>query len=84
MPQRQVTRYDIEIRPVFETVPKGHRLRLLIGTNDTPHLLPPPMKLLALLGGVHQLQHHTGAVSHVDLRSWTERLSSAGCRAVGG
>ncbi len=67
VPARKVTRYDIEIRPAFQTVEKGHRLRLLIGTGDIPHLLPPPMKLLALLGGVYQLQRSTVAASHVDL-----------------
>ena len=67
MPARTVTRYDIEIRPAFETVEKGHSLRLLIGTGDTPHLLPPPMKLPALLGGVYQLQHNSAAASFIDL-----------------
>jgi putative CocE/NonD family hydrolase len=67
VPAGKVTRYDIEIRPAFETVEKGHSLRLLIGSGDTPHLLPPPMKLLSLLGGVYALQHHAAALSFVDL-----------------
>jgi uncharacterized protein len=67
VPVRKVTRYDIEIRPAFQTVEKGHSLRLLIGSGDTPHLLPPPMKLLSLLGGVYALQHHAAATSFIDL-----------------
>ena len=67
VPVRKVTRYDIEIRPAFQTVEKGHSLRLLIASGDTPHLLPPPMKLLSLLGGVYALQHNTAAASFIDL-----------------
>jgi len=67
VPAGQVTRYDIEIRPAFETVERGHSLRLLISSGDTPHLLPPPMKLLALLGGVYKIQHNSVDASHIDL-----------------
>ena len=67
VPGRQVTRYDIEIRPAFQTVEKGHSLRLLISSGDTPHLLPPPMKLPSLLGGVYALQHNAAAASFIDL-----------------
>jgi putative CocE/NonD family hydrolase len=67
VPQRKVTRFDIEIRPAFQTVAKGHSLRLLVQSNDTPHLLPPPMKLLSLLGGVYALQRNAAAVSFIDL-----------------
>lgn len=56
VPVGQVTRYDIEIRSSFVTVPQGHRLRLKLKTGDTPHLLPPPMKLLELLGGVYRIK----------------------------
>lgn len=52
----EVTRYDVELRPAYTTVPAGHRLRLLVQTGDLPHLLPPPMKLLQLLGGVYGIQ----------------------------
>ncbi|MFZ0141481.1 MAG: CocE/NonD family hydrolase [Aeromicrobium sp.] len=67
VPARKVTRYDIEIRPAFQTVEKGHSLRLLISSGDTPHLLPPPMKLPALLGGVYALQRNAVAASFIDL-----------------
>ncbi len=56
VPVGRTTRYDIEIRSSFVTVPAGHRLRLKVKTGDTPHLLPPPMKLLELLGGVYKVQ----------------------------
>ncbi|WP_110208025.1 CocE/NonD family hydrolase [Nocardioides daejeonensis] len=56
VPVGQSTRYDIEIRPSFVTIPAGHRLRLKVKTGDTPHLLPPPMKLLELLGGLYRVQ----------------------------
>jgi hypothetical protein len=67
VPARKVTRYDIEIRPAFQTVEKGHSLRLLISSGDTPHLLPPPMKLPSLLGGVYALQRNAVAASFIDL-----------------
>lgn len=63
----RVTRYDIEIRPGFLTIPAGHRLRVTVGTGDLPHLLPPPMRLTRLLGGAYDVQHHRGAQSWVDL-----------------
>ncbi|GAA1106438.1 CocE/NonD family hydrolase [Nocardioides dubius] len=56
VPTGATTRYDIEIRSSFYTVPAGHRLRLKVKSGDTPHLLPPPMKLLDLLGGVYGIQ----------------------------
>ncbi|MFS3128992.1 CocE/NonD family hydrolase [Nocardioides sp. Bht2] len=56
VPTGATTRYDIEIRSSFVTVPAGHRLRLKVKTGDTPHLLPPPMKLVELLGGAYTVQ----------------------------
>ncbi|UYM03833.1 CocE/NonD family hydrolase [Solicola gregarius] len=63
----KVTRYDIEVRPAFLTVPAGHRLRMTIGTGDLPHLLPPPLRLPQLLLGVYDVRHEAGAQSWVDL-----------------
>ncbi|WP_067437937.1 CocE/NonD family hydrolase [Nocardioides jensenii] len=67
VPVGAVTRYDIEVRPVFSTVPAGHRLRLLIQSGDTPHLLTSPGRLLNALGGLYDVQHNAVAASFVDL-----------------
>ena len=63
----QRTRYDLEIRPVFETIPKGHRLRLVLGTSDVPHLTPTPQEGLALIGGVFTIDHDASAPSFLEL-----------------
>lgn len=67
VPVGKVTRYDIEIRPSFVTVPAGHRLRLVVKTGDTPHLLPPPTKQLDLLGGIYGVQHNAATPSFLTL-----------------
>jgi putative CocE/NonD family hydrolase len=67
VPVNQVSRQDIEIRPSFVTVPAGHRLRLVLKTGDTPHLLPPPMKQLELLLGMYDIQSNATSPSYVDL-----------------
>ena len=67
VPVNQVSRQDIEIRPSFVTIPAGHRLRLVVKTGDTPHLLPPPMKQLDLLLGVYDLQDNASHPSYLDL-----------------
>ena len=67
VPVNQVSRQDIEIRPSFVTVPAGHRLRLVLKTGDTPHLLPPPMKQLELLLGIYDIQSNATSPSYVDL-----------------
>lgn len=63
----KVTRFDIEIRPAFSTIPKGHSLRVLIGSGDTLHLLPPPTKLLELVLGVYRIQHNATTPSWITL-----------------
>ncbi len=67
VPTNQVSRQDIEIRPSFVTVPAGHRLRLVLKTGDTPHLLPPPMKQAELLLGIYGIQTNAANPSHLDL-----------------
>jgi len=52
----EVTRYDVEVFPTYATLAPGHRLRVTIGTNDFPHLVPTAPQLLNLLGGVYQVQ----------------------------
>lgn len=63
----RVTRYDVGIRPAFLTIPRGHRLRVTVGTGDLPHLLPPPTRLGSLAGGVYDVQHRERAQSWIDL-----------------
>jgi putative CocE/NonD family hydrolase len=67
VPVNQVSRQDIEIRPSFVTIPAGHRLRLVVKTGDTPHLLPPPMKQVDLLLGIYDIQSNADRPSFVDL-----------------
>jgi putative CocE/NonD family hydrolase len=62
-----VTRYDIDLRPVFATLAPGHQLRLVLGTGDLPHLLPTPASGARLLGGVYTVEHAPSAGSWLDL-----------------
>jgi len=66
VPFLKSTEYDIEIRPVFATVPAGHRLRLLLGTGDIPHLLVPPMSAASLVG-LSNIQHSAATPSFLEL-----------------
>jgi hypothetical protein len=43
--------YQIEIFPTDWTIGTGHRLRLVIGTADTPHYQVPLDRLALMLGG---------------------------------
>ena len=63
----EVTRYDIEVRPLFATLAPGHRLRVTIGTGDFPHLLPPFTAYPHLVGGVYDIEHNAAALSWLDL-----------------
>ncbi|MGH9276042.1 MAG: CocE/NonD family hydrolase [Acidimicrobiales bacterium] len=63
----EVTRYDIEIRPLFTTLEPGHRLRVTIGTGDFPHLLPPFQAFPELVGGIYDVEHNQAALSWLDL-----------------
>lgn len=46
----------------------GHRLRVVVKTGDTPHLLPPPMKLPELLLGIYGIQRNATSPSWIDLQ----------------
>ena len=41
----QVTRYDVEVFPTYDTLAPGHRLRITIATSDFPHALPAATQL---------------------------------------
>ncbi|MWA00694.1 CocE/NonD family hydrolase [Actinomadura sp. LD22] len=62
----KLTRYDLQVRPVFATVPAGHRLRVRVATADFPHLIPLA-DLPSLFGGRYTLHHDAAAVSSIDL-----------------
>jgi putative CocE/NonD family hydrolase len=63
----RLTRYDVELRPIFATLPAGHQLRLVIGSGDFPHLLPTPLDGAHLIGGVYEIAHAAQGGSWLDL-----------------
>jgi len=63
----QVTRYDIEVFPTFDTIVAGHSLRVTISSVDTPHLQPIPSQVANLVGGVYQIQRSPRAPSAVEV-----------------
>jgi uncharacterized protein len=63
----QVTRYDVEVFPTYDTLEAGHRLRITIATSDFPHVLPEATQLPDLTGGVYQLEHSATYPSSVEL-----------------
>lgn len=63
----RTTRFDVAIRPVFATVPAGHRLRVVVATSELPHLLAIPGDLANLVGGVYDVQRRAGAASFLHL-----------------
>ncbi len=63
----RTTRFDVAIRPFFATLPKGHRLRVVIATSELPHLVAIPGDLLNLVGGVYDVQRRVGAASFLHL-----------------
>ncbi|NLA34774.1 MAG: CocE/NonD family hydrolase [Actinobacteria bacterium] len=81
VPIGESVRYDIEVRPVFATIPAGHRLRIRIGTADFPHLVPLADRA-SLFGGRYEIEHRLGAESFIDLSVRT-RLRSEVAELVG-
>jgi hypothetical protein len=67
VPAGESVRYEIEVRPVFTTIPAGHRLRLRIATGDFPHLAPPPTALPSLIGGEYRIAHGASLLDLVTL-----------------
>jgi hypothetical protein len=63
----QLTRYDIEVFPTYDTVATGHRIRITLSTDDTPHLVPTAPELVNLLGGIYTVQHSPAAASAVEI-----------------
>jgi len=63
----QVTKYEVEVFPTYDTLQPGHRLRITIATSDFPHALPEATQLPDLTGGVYQLEHTATYPSSVEL-----------------
>ena len=63
----EVTRFDVEIFPTFWRLAAGHRLRVVITTSDTPHLLPIPAQMVNLIGGVYAVQRSPAASSSIQV-----------------
>jgi predicted acyl esterase len=67
VPKGKVTRFDVSVRPVFATIPAGHRLRAVIATSELPHLIAKPEDLVHLIGGSYEVQRRAGAPSFLQL-----------------
>lgn len=63
----QVTRYDVEIRSMFATLPAGHRLRLTLLSSQSPHLVPIPPDLPNFVGGIYKVQRSATAPSSLQV-----------------
>ena len=82
----QVTRYDVEVFPTFDTLAPGHRLRVTVATSDFPHVLPSATQLPNLIGGVYALEHSAAYRSSVELPLITGgagSLPAAGAKPLG-
>ena len=69
VPGGKVTRFDIEIRPTFAQLARGHRLRLTLTTSDLPTLVPTAADEPNLVGGTYEVQRNRLAASYVQLLS---------------
>ncbi len=62
-----LTRYDVEVFPTFDTLEPGHRLRVVVNTDDFPHVFPNATQFPNLIGGVWAVQRTADAPSGVEL-----------------
>jgi putative CocE/NonD family hydrolase len=63
----KLTRFDVPLRPVFATIPTGHRLRVVLATSELPHLIAIPGDLTNLVGGVYAVQRNQAAASFLQV-----------------
>jgi uncharacterized protein len=82
VPLGTVTRFDIEIRPTFDEIASGHRLRLTLTTSDLPTLVPPEPDATNLLGGIYEVQRNQAAASYVELLSTPASQLTSGAKAA--
>ncbi|MFE6954581.1 CocE/NonD family hydrolase [Streptomyces sp. NPDC057696] len=59
--------YEVEVFPTQATIKAGHRIRLTVGTNDSPALIPSVAQTTKLVGGVYDIQHGGTEASYVQL-----------------
>ncbi|MGW4874680.1 CocE/NonD family hydrolase [Streptomyces chartreusis] len=59
--------YDVEVPPIQATIPAGHRIRITVGTNDSPALIPSLAQTVNLLGGTYNIQRGGDQASYVQL-----------------
>lgn len=79
----EVTRFDIEVFPMFARLAAGHQLRVTITTSDVPQLLPIPAQMINLLGGVYRVQRNAGAASSIQLPLAPASAFSTTCEICG-
>lgn len=79
----EVTRFDVEIFPTFWRLDAGHRLRVVITTSDTPHLLPIPAQMVNLIGGVYGIQRSPAAASSIQVPLAPAGAFSTACSVCG-
>jgi predicted acyl esterase len=80
VPPGKVTRFDIEIRPTFAQIARGHRLRLTLATSDLPTLIPTEPDATNLVGGIYQVQRNRAEASHIELLSAPAAALSSGVK----
>ena len=65
------TNYNIEVFPTFATFQAGHRIRLDVGTGDTPHSAPSAPNLAASAGSYFLIDHNPANPSYMTLPTMT-------------
>ncbi|MDO9354975.1 MAG: CocE/NonD family hydrolase [Solirubrobacteraceae bacterium] len=63
----KTTRFDVSLRPVFNTIPAGHRLRVVVATSELPHVLAIPEDFANLAGGIYGVQRNATSASFLHL-----------------
>ena len=72
------TAYDIEVFPTYATFQPGHRIRLDIGTGDTPHMAPSAPNQAASAGSFFLVDRNSNDPSYVTLPTMGGAVVSAG------
>ncbi|MCX4834373.1 CocE/NonD family hydrolase [Streptomyces sp. NBC_01016] len=78
-PRGTVNSYDVEVFPTQATIAAGHRIRVTIGTNDSPALLPSAAQTVNLAGGVYRIRRGGGDASYVQVPLAAPGATGAPC-----